>query len=438
MKISLKSADGRVFEVAKDEIKQDKWCQAFPDAEDFEPQLLKFTQAYRKFDYSDGEHAFLEQHLERLWTLADAADYLDASRLRYAALQFLEEKVSHMLSHQEIGKARVLLGLPHSMKGAYRKNSHGQTAVFDKELSKELSCQLLRFARYYDTVQRWRLISPDWDRLITSERHRIPRRVIRRVEFTYKGFIANSYRTEERFPTLSDISYLAIEELHVDTLSHKETLPRCIEDYINSESAKLHIRQVACGLHGKSDEQLKIFVAFLRHILCLEKLEMRIGLDQMKMLTNGADENELPGIETVKLSVTDSKSDTSNDPFAVFASFRDFYKAYVGESGTGSLEITFHDVNLPFKDLLEAIGEWFLHYGHLNVKCTVFGLKNCSLEQLDTFVSLNNYQLTESGYKRRHYECKQTEGREMVLRASVSGSWYEPTYILEWTTSRTR
>ncbi|KAH7703585.1 hypothetical protein AAVH_29246, partial [Aphelenchoides avenae] len=319
MKIALKSADGRVFEVVKDEMKQLKllctmldayeecemtepvvldrvdggslavileWCQAFPDAEDFEPDLFKFTQAYRKFDYAIGERAFLEQHMERLWTLADAADYLDASRLRYTALQFLEEKISHMLSHQEIGKARALLGLPHSMKGAYRKNSFGQTDVFDKELSKELSCQLLRFARYHDTVQGWRLLSPDWDGLITSERHRIPRR-----------------RTEERFPTLSDISYLAIEELHVDTLSHKETLPRCIEDYVSSESAKLHIRQVACGLHGKSDEQLKIIVAFLRHILCLEKLEMRIGLDQMKALTDGAVENALPRVPVVKLTV---------------------------------------------------------------------------------------------------------------------------------------
>ncbi|KAH7704800.1 hypothetical protein AAVH_28012 [Aphelenchoides avenae] len=465
MKISLKSADGRVFEVAKDEIKQLKqlrtmldayeecemtgsvvldrvdggslaaileWCQAFPDAEDFEPDLVKFTQAYRKFNYSDGERAFLEQRLERLWTLADAADYLDASRLRYSALQFLEEKISRMLARQ-IGKARALLALPHSMEGAYRKNSNGQAAVFDKELSKALSCQLVRFARDYKTVQRWRLLSPDWDRLITSEQYRIPRRVFQRVKFTPEGVVGKFNRVEDSFPTLSDASCLAIEELNVDFSDCQQCE---IEDYINSESAKLHVQHVVCELRGKSDEQTTIFSGFLGRILCLE-LEMGIDLRQMKALTLCAVENALPCIPVVKLTVAASEPDTRHDPFAVFASIRDFYKAFVGECETGSLEITFRAINLPFKDLLEAIGEWFLLYGHFNVMCTLVCAKGCSFEQLDAFASLNDYQLTENGGKRRRYECKQTAGREMVLCASYP-RFFLSNYTLEWTTSPSR
>ncbi|KAH7720221.1 hypothetical protein AAVH_12318 [Aphelenchoides avenae] len=465
MKISLKSADGRVFEVAKDVVKQLKllrtmldayeecemtepvvldrvdggslaviveWCRAFPDAGDFEPDLGKFTGTYRYFECSNDELTFLERHKERLWKIADAADYLDASRLRYSALQFLEEKISRMID-QQIGEARVLLGLPRSMKGAYRKDAYGQTAVFDKELSKELCCQLLRFAGDHYTLQRWRLISPDWDGLITSERHRIPRRLFRRVEFTPEGVVAEFYGTKERFPTLKDTSCLAIMQLNIDFSAYQL---REVEDYVNSESAKLHVRQIVCRVHGKSDDQLKVVAAFLGRILCLEKLEMQIDLDQMKTLTACAVENAPPGTEKVTLTVA-SEPDTCHDPFAVFASIRDFYKAFVGESETASLDINFSDINLPFKDLLEAIGEWFLLYGHFNVKCTLGCVKGCSFEQLDAFASLNDYQLTENGGKRRRYECKQNEGREMVLCASYS-RFFVSNYTLEWTTKRSR
>lgn len=79
--------------------------------------------------------------------------------------------------------------------------------------------------------------------------------------------------------------------------------------------------------------------------------------------------------------------------------------------------------------------QWFLLHNHFIVKCTVFGVKDCTLEQLDTFASLSGYQLTDDEREGRRYECKQIAGREMVLHASDIGGW-EPDYVLEWNISR--
>lgn len=56
-----------------------------------------------------------------MWKIADAADYLDAKRLKFCALKFLKDTLSRDLySPSGIQDARKLMGFPASMKGLYR------------------------------------------------------------------------------------------------------------------------------------------------------------------------------------------------------------------------------------------------------------------------------------------------------------------------------
>lgn len=99
------------------------------DAEEFIPKLDHFTQSYRHFDIESEVKNFLshQRSLKRnLWKSADAADFFDASRLKFSTLRFMAENLRQMIS-LKIGRnsiicdVREFLGLPRSMKGAFRK-----------------------------------------------------------------------------------------------------------------------------------------------------------------------------------------------------------------------------------------------------------------------------------------------------------------------------
>lgn len=92
----------------------------FLDAAEFSPELDHFLQKFRSFHYMSGEERFLRQYEQYLWAIADAADYVDASRLKFCALQYLGSKINDYLrGNNYLAGARKLLGFPGRMKGMY-------------------------------------------------------------------------------------------------------------------------------------------------------------------------------------------------------------------------------------------------------------------------------------------------------------------------------
>ncbi|KAH7696642.1 hypothetical protein AAVH_36286 [Aphelenchoides avenae] len=131
-----------------------EWCTSFLDPDVLVPVLDSFRQPYFGFGCTHAENAFLEQRKYFLRKIADAADNLDARRLKFCALKFLNHAISQALwSRNAIPEARKLMGFPASMKGLYRKSASGTTRMLDGELSNELCCELFRFESYYDSLQ---------------------------------------------------------------------------------------------------------------------------------------------------------------------------------------------------------------------------------------------------------------------------------------------
>ncbi|KAH7707474.1 hypothetical protein AAVH_25295 [Aphelenchoides avenae] len=463
-KITLKSRDGYKYETTKTEIKQlrllttmleayedyevteplqlplqldgidgaglqivMRWCKAFPNAEQFSPDLDRCFQTYRRFDYTAGEESFLEQYQWCLWAIADAADYLDASRLKFCALQYLSSEINNYLSGSlYVVPVRRLLGFPCSMKGKYRQTYYGARPVLDKELSKALSCQLFRFATDYRTLQNYGQVSPDWERYIITERQHIPLEVVRLV--TTNPRVVN---IEEDWPYkhLSELCQYAISELAVSAWGRGEE--SLFQDFIDSASPKLRAKKLDCSLHyhpgeASSGKQCQVLIAFLRRVAGLHELKLHLSHRQLGVLARKAAGSSCPPVAKIDLTIEDLKGNATVDAFELFVTVRKLYDEFAAGSDSATvLLLTIRNLRFNFQDLLEIIGNWFAADDDtLEVKLKVH-LPQTGIDPLievDNLATANGYREVRGDGIGKCYACERRMDRKMMMKIEHDAS----------------